>query len=499
MKYWDITVLTPIIISICFTIVILMLRKEKLSKNALLFCLEVAIFWLCSSLLGYELVYLKDSLARSLENRTYLIILLIISLIFIIILKPFATFITGIIKSRKLWMYLSYASVILLTLLMNFLKVSNIYVFIIYSILYAFILSTSTIHYLFLNEQYFYRINTLPVTWVIYTIIGFSGLLGTFIGQLQTIVLSSENFTYTNLFVLLFIPICLYLNFTQKENKNLASSFDESIRSQLPRKNNWNFFTIYIITFLVSCASTLSMSLTTKMFIAFQGIYNGYSNDLVETLLRLYDFNFIIPSVLISYLIFKFATPHFNQKYLLFTSFFTLFLLYVVLAFNKNPFTFMILNILIGVCYTQIIYSLFSFCMFWNYRAPKNPVTGFFGSALFGGMYLNQVIEETLLNSKVGVFKYFKSVDEILKTKQLLTNDSIIYESFIDSITVIMTLSSLLVLLAMFIFYFTHKYIFADYINPRLAVQNLKIILKKRVIEKTKTQIKVDELDNNEM
>ncbi|QEH61595.1 hypothetical protein SCHIN_v1c03980 [Spiroplasma chinense] len=494
MNNWDLTILMPIILVLGLAVFCFLIFNEKLKKDVIFFILEVAIFWIAAGFITFQFSSSKLLAISSISKAGYIILLLFSSSLFTIFLKPIATFFTGVIRMRKVWLWISYGCLIIISLILFIVPAINATTFIVGSIFLSVLLATSTIHYLFLNEQYFYRINTLPVTWILFTVIGFSTLLSFYFSNLQEVVIKS-NFKYIDLSCLFMGIIVLAMSFIKKENKSTAGVFDPTVISQLPKKNNYYLLLIYCLTFFIALTYYLSSSLTTKYFIQIRLIEKQYAQETIRLMSRLFDLSFLAPSILVSYFIFKYLLKYFGQKYFFVINNFLLFGCYTALAFITNPFAFLCVNILIGVFYNQLIYTLFSVCMFWNYRAPKNPVTGFFGSALFGAKYLVESLEGIMLKNKVGSFKEIEVVDNLVLPN---TNLSTISSDFADVITILFSICAVILLLCALIFYYTSNKIFVDFVNYRLATQNLKNILKRRVIEKTKTQIDVENLELSE-
>ncbi|QBQ07486.1 hypothetical protein SGLAD_v1c02870 [Spiroplasma gladiatoris] len=490
MQNWDLIIMMPIFLIASFFIVGFVIYKEKIKKRTYLFLIEITIFWFAVSVIGYQLTNYAASSFQSLSSISYILMILFGSSFFVLIFKPLATFLTGFIKLRKLWTTISYSLLILIGILLSSIQIDKVFI-IFLSIIYAILLSTSTIHNLILNEQHYYRINTLPVTWICYIFIGVGSILGIYFCSLETEVLKLNNYLFFNIFVILAGLFVLIFSLTYfKENKNLSGSFDQEVIIQLPKKNNWNFLIIYFLTLLISLTYSLSNSLTTKTFMSLKLLESGYLKEEIQTLIRVFDYASVIPSLLVSYFIFKYLLKYFGQRYFLMINLFGLAIMYSILAFTSNPYIFIVLNIFIGIFYNQIIYTLFSFCMFWNYRAPSNPVTGFFGTALFLGKVIIETTEGALIKDHTSIFKSLDDIFDINNHETLREN----LTGYGNILSITFSICAVIVFIMILIYYYTSKKLIADFVNYRLATQNLKSILKKRVIQKTKTQIDVTKL-----
>ncbi|AOG60193.1 hypothetical protein SHELI_v1c02380 [Spiroplasma helicoides] len=487
MQNWDIVVLLPILFITCFAVIGFVIYKEKIKHSAGFFLLGILVFWIFASLVGYQLSKGLNYMASDLSPTTYILLILLSSSIFTIFLKPLATFYTGVIRMRKFWTCLSYSGLILTSIILLTVKI-DLYTFTILSILYSLLLSTSTIHNLLLNEQFYYRINTLPVTWICYTFIGVGSILGVYFGDIQTVIFKNFNFTIFNSLAIVVGIILLVFSVINKENKNLAGVFDSDVIDQLPKKSNWNFLAIYTIVLLLSLSYSLANSILITDFLSLK-LWEIYKNSEAANLwVRISGYATVIPSLLVSYFIYKYLMKYFGQKYLFMINLFLLFFAYTILAFVKNPYVFIILNIFIGISFNQLMYSLFSLCMFWNYRAPKNPVTGFYGSSLYLGKFIVEVIEQPLVSQNKSLYGKMPNLSDSYN-ENLNLNE--LDQTYGNTVTIIFACCSVIVLFATLIYFYTNAKLMADFTDYRLATQNLKTILKKQIMLKAKTKVDV--------
>ncbi|WP_148285807.1 MFS transporter [Spiroplasma diminutum] len=473
-------------------------RKEKLQKGSYLWLAQIVLFWIAAGFIGNQLKN-DIEIQKNLNSINFIVLSIFSTSLFLIILKPLATFTTGIFKNRKIWIQIS-SVIMIFILIITSISDLPLWLTIIIIMLFSFSLASSTLFYLFSNEQNFFRIYTLPSIWITFVFITFSSSFG--------IYLSNSNLVYKNngfsisLIVILSILVVLgfAISFLSKENKNLVQVFDEEILNKLPQKNNMIFLIIYLLGFLITLTSAMNNSIFIKLYIALNLINFDLNEEQVNLWLRINDFVYLVPTIITSIISYKLLRKVIEQKYLIFISMFILFGTYTAMAFVPNPFIFIALNILAGICFNQIIYSLFSACVFWNYRAKRNPVTGYFGSAMFGSYFITELIENFISGKKIGIFKNFTNVDELLdkwknieqssKTEILIMSDNIS--------TIIMSIACVLILASILLFYFTSSKIFADYSKYKIATQNLKILIKKRVMTKTKTKFKVEIFEEGE-
>ncbi|AKU80123.1 hypothetical protein STURON_00877 [Spiroplasma turonicum] len=430
------------------------------------------------------------------DKSSYLIALILGTSFFSLFLKPLSTFITGLIRNRFTWLKISYFFAFIITVTQFFIQENNIILFIFLSLFLAICISSSSIFFLYYNEQFNYRIYVISVTWIIFTFITFGTILGNYISEINHILLKEKyEITSLSIFVIILIYLFIY-SFFCKETKNLAGVFDEYIIENLPKKNNFNFFILYLLGFLISLTSALNNSQIVKLFIGLNLKDYGSSYETIESFLRSFNYFYYVPSIIVSYFIYKFVLKYLGQKYLIITCLFLLFGVYTLLAFTTNPYIYMFSSILSGILCNQIIFTLFSLCIFWNYRAPKNPVTGFFGTSLFLAKFLVESIEKFISKSNYGVFKDINDLSD-LSFYDVANSTSL--KDFDIATTLIMSFSCMVVLISVLIFYYKNNSLFADYLNYRNATRNIKNLLKKRMLDKVKTKIDVNKINSNDI
>ncbi|WP_338985415.1 hypothetical protein [Spiroplasma endosymbiont of Diplazon laetatorius] len=453
---------------------------------------QIILFWVVAGFIGNEL---KNHI-NNLSSTTFILASIFSTSLFLIILKPLATFTTSLIKNRKIWIQASSGLMLILAIMVLTLKLP-LWALIIVSLIFSLCLASSTLFYLFLNEQSFYRIYVMPSVWITFVFITFSTTFGIYLSNLNIVVWENATSSKMSLMVIMILLALgsIALSIFIKENKNMVQVFDQEILEALPKKNNAVFCLIYLLGFLLTVTSAISNSLFMKMYLTLNLSDLNFENDVIKTWLRINDFAYLIPSIFASVISYKLLRKIFEQKYLIFINMFVLFAAYTAMAFVQNPFVFIILNLIAGICFNQIIYSLFSVCLFWNYRAKKNPVTGYYGSAMFLAYFSVEAIQNTLSSLKIGIFKEFSNIDELLAFKNNSSDISGIVESFDNITTLIMSISCVVVLASILIFYFMSHKIFADYTNYKFATQNLKVLIKKRVISKTKTKFNVESIE----
>ncbi|WP_162684679.1 hypothetical protein [Spiroplasma sp. BIUS-1] len=465
--------------------------KEKLQKNSYLWIIQIVLFWIAA---GYAGNQLKDQI-NFLDSKSFIVITIFSTSLFLIFLKPLATFVTGIWKNRKIWIQASNGIMILLVILLSLTNLP-LWALIITSILLSLSIASSTLFYLFLNEQSFYRIYVLPSVWITFVFMTFSSTFGIYLSNLNIVIgqkALSSNLTLSIILILM-LASSMALSFFTKENKNMVQVFDQEILEHLPKKNNKLFLLIYLLGFLLALTSAINNSLVIKLFIALNLTKFNLSDESIYLWMRINDFIYLIPTIFASIISYKILTKIFEQKYLIFINLFVLFGVYTAMAFVQNPFVFIVLNLIAGISFNQIIYSLFSVCMFWNYRARKNPVTGFYGSAMIGAYFLVEVSQNIISELNLGIFKDFSNLKELLEFRNSFDTSAMnnTLAVFDDATTIIMSIACIIVLTFILIFYFMSNKIFADYVKYKMATQNLKVLIKKRVIAKTKTKFDVE-------
>ncbi|ALD66154.1 hypothetical protein [Spiroplasma cantharicola] len=497
MQHWDIKILFPILFIICTISIVFLCKKEKLQKDSYLWLIQTILFW---SAAGYAGVEIKNqiNLQQNISSTNFILASVFSTFLFLIILKPLATFTTGIIQNRKIWIQISSILLVLIIVLTSFLNLS-LWILIIVALMLSFCLASSTLFTLFLNEQSFFRIYIMPSVWISFIFISFSSSLGIYFSNVNMIANSQAVTILFNVILILMLIVGFIVSLIIKENKNLVQVFDNEVLDQLPRKNNFTFFVIYTLAFLLTLTSAINNSLFIKLYIALNLTNLNLNDENVLLWLRINEFVYLIPTILASIVSYKFLRKIIEQKYLIYINMFVLFSAYTIMAFVSNPFIFILLNIITGICFNQIIYSLFSACVFWNYRAKKNPVTGLYGSSIFAAYFIVEVTQNSLSTSKVTIFKNFSNLNQLFIFKNNSTTGEFerVLRSFDNFSTLIISIACVIVLISILIFYFMSNKIFSDYNKYNSATKNLKMLIKKRVITKTKTKLNLQAIEED--
>ncbi|WP_158637882.1 hypothetical protein [Spiroplasma monobiae] len=448
---------------------------------------QIVLFWIAAGYIGDQL----KNQVNELQSTSFIVMTIFSTSLFLVILKPLATIATGLLKNRKIWIQISSCMMIILAIILSITNLP-LWLLIIATLMLSFSLASSTLFYLFLNEQSFYRIYILPTVWITFVFMTFSTVFGIYLSNLNTFVSNNSitaNVILTVLMVTMII-VGIVLSLFSKENKNMIQVFDSEILESLPKKNKTVFFVLYLLGFLLCLTSAMNNSLVIKMYIALNLNEFNLNKNSIELWLRINNFAYLLPTIIASVVSYKLLRKVFEQKYLIFINLFVLFAVYTSMAFIQNPFVFICLNIFAGICFNQVIYSLFSVCLFWNYRAKNNPVTGYFGSAMVFSYLIVDITQNAMISSRTGVFKYFTNIDDILKRESNELKSAL---NLFDNVsTIMMSIACVIILITIIIFYFMSNKLMADYAKYRVATQNLKVLIKKRVIAKTKTKINVE-------
>ncbi|WP_425380185.1 hypothetical protein [Spiroplasma endosymbiont of Stenodema calcarata] len=159
MNNWDTLLLYPFLtILVMVGYVIGLVKKGTKSFWQWVFIIQHFCFWLaisCTLTLNYNFIIFDFA-----KNITSISILLAVSTSFyaVVFFIPGA-WITAIIRSRKLWLWISYG-LMLFEILLVLILPRNLEAMIICTIAFAFGVSTNSIWYLSFNEVYLYRTNS---------------------------------------------------------------------------------------------------------------------------------------------------------------------------------------------------------------------------------------------------------------------------------------------------------------------------------------------------
>jgi len=163
-------------------------------------------------------------------------------MLLLVVLKPLATFLTGKIQHRRVWMY--FAGIMLfLAMIFTFVNKdgSSIALFVIITVFLALGLSANSLFFLFENEQFYYRAApTLSVT-VISVFILFGTFFGTYLAELEINLTQQKSgynhvvlYSLTSLFLVL---SALFSLVNVKEDAHYVSGLDNRLLTELPQFN----------------------------------------------------------------------------------------------------------------------------------------------------------------------------------------------------------------------------------------------------------------------
>lgn len=484
---WDLFILDPILIFIGILILSFMFYKEKISIKSLIFYIEIILFWAGMAILTKHLS--REFLQNTLDNISFTILMFFSSVFIGIILKPIATWLTARINNRRIWIWISYATAMIGILLLIVNNYNHfLWINIITSILLGFSISSNTVYYLFLNEQFYYRINPVGVTWTVAIAMLFASFLGMYINDLN-IAIWKNNLPISLIIGFIFTATSLGISFVKKENKDFVGSFEKSIREQYPPKDIPIFFIMCLMSILISVANSLVSGNTIKMFIAILYI-RSEEKDQIIMFLRLFEYMFVFVSVIFGYFIFRYIFKSLGYKYTLLTNAFILFIVYTLFAFIHNGTAYIILNMFAGIAYFQIIYGIFSISVFWNYRIVNIPITGYVSASVLLGKYVVDNTESLLVNNKVGPFKICNNLNWIFENKNLIRQDFDTYfDAFNDMVTITSSIAALIILVVILILYLSSNRLLRDFSNFKLAMTTMKNNYKKNIIDKTKLSV----------
>lgn len=487
MNNWDMLLLMPIILFLTIGVLVFIVFKEKIRGKTLLYLIEISLFWLLLGFmfyatLGYSFqIFEKEELVK--KNSAFLTGTLFIGLIYMVG-KPLAVFLTTIIKSRKVWIIGSYLLALVWFIIYMALGLNVVTTILLWTTL-LLVASASTVQILAINEQYFYKINTFPLVWTLLSFCSYFILTAYFAFQVHTLYFLKQRFLVPILMVIILLVI-LVLACWRKENRANTGAFEDVIIEQLPKIKTKTLLALYGLAFVVTLGWILANTTYTKLLIFTNLEANGFSKATIQLLYRVSSIWFLIPIVWFSYSLNKFILNLIGQKNLIFIAMFLLFTTYGTMAFVKNGIALIIFNLIANFMFAQVFFSLFSFAFFWTYRTKANPVLGIFWTVSFFAIFLVKLVEGFLQIKEIGVLK-----DVELNGGYIITTMNLnLLQTKLENIATITFASAAAVILgAVLLFNFTAREVLADFKNYKLAIQNIKVLVKNRIKEKTKTQI----------
>lgn len=513
---WDLYAMDPALILVGLIVIVYMVFQERLSWKWIFFFGETILYWFANGVLAKwnaNLIGVFQGASSTLGSMSPVIITLILfatGAFMAIILKPLATWSTGMAHHRRWWMYGSIAATAL-ALVFTFVnagwfeaKALRIVFFFITGLLLGMSISANSLYFLFANEQFYYRIAPALTG----ALISVTTLFGTFAGnyamEIDNVMRPDSAFgtNGANIHLIVFIVSMCFLGisslliFLNKENPETVRGFDFEVLSQLPKYSKKVIWTMIISLIGISAFYALTQSSLVTDFIETKLMLRGSSYEESTAWVRAFGTFDIVPQIILGYFIYKYITKNVGFKAMMMGAIPLTMIACVILVFTANPYAFIFLNLVIGIVTSQIFFAYFSMAIMWNYRSHGFPVTGFASASNSVGPFVVNTIINELRFKKVGIYKDYTNLKNLDINK---ANDLHQLQSFnksADDVTTILFAAIVVCLVVAELWiYFTAKNVFADYLDIKTANANLRKLLRVDTNKKIETRVDSKQLE----
>lgn len=480
---WDVYIFYPIIIIALISVYLWMLITKVFISGfeQWAFFIQHFLFWLGLGFVvhfGYE--FFNVTTIGSLTNLTIISILLAgSSLFYASLLFIPAALITRKVKSRKIWIYISYGASIPSLILL--LAVPNLATFIIVAIGIGLGLSCNTIFYLYYNETFLNRLHPCKTVSILtplaviasmtsrnfYDVINLNGSSPTMSFQLLTGV------------ALACLLVAMPFSLLMPRLKNRSFGFNASQLKVFEPFKISKLVYIMIFVFVATILKEVSQSDLYRWYIG-QLVYEKSKNvSQVNQFLRLNDQLFQFSQVIISVLLASYFLKWFGFKYTFGLALFLWILFFSASAFTHYAEIFIFLQLLNGLAYGIIINLLLSLALVWNPRSKKVPVTAIFSTVNAATSFLIQYASKSVDIKQIGIFKS-KNPNQWFSEK--------IHAFEIDQpFTVVFAICASLALAMVVLFYLKSDSIIAEYNDyTGILVYKINRVMKQELIGKFK-------------
>lgn len=494
MFNWDLYVLDPFFILLGIFFLALLFRNEKEQKGHLLFYVETLLIWIVNFIIVKNF-YNKLDNAYQLSSTTMIILSFFASsTLLTIILKPLATWITGRLHHRRIWMWAGVATTLTAVMVSHFYAQSmpNVLVFAILGVLIAFSMASQSLYYLYTNEQFYYRMFPVFTSIKVGSLIALASFIGAFGFTLNHTVQGHyfpvPNFNGHYLFGVCYVLLAVSfgLTFYKKEAPRYVKSFEpDLIKIFKPYQTKILIYLMLLALFWGMMYGLINSKVLDFFFVARLRSAN-YSVQGIASLLSLMNSFYFVPTFVFGYFFYNYVYKHLDTFQTTFFLFLMMALASVLAAFTRSWIVILLVNLLFGLALSQMFYLLFGFAMMWNYRTSV-PVTGFVASGALTGTFIVEVTVFILRTLRAGIFSDFMSVGEIAEAPDLsgyvwMTNGS---ASIIFACLFVMSLMYMLTALISF------KTVAAESLNLMSTINKMEVVDRKVMLDKLKSKIEL--------
>ncbi|AUF83681.1 hypothetical protein CXP39_02630 [Mesoplasma syrphidae] len=497
-KNWDLFILNPILIILSFVTIWFIWKKENESKKWLYFFIETILIWTVNGFL-VKMGVLRLGITNSYSSPAAITLSLFgVSSIFTILLKPLATWLTGIIKHRRYWIWGSMLSsfIALILFLVSSNNLKNASALLIFgSIMLGISLAAQSLYFLYMNEQKYYRIFPIKATFRAAFLIVIGTFFGTYIFNLanvfQGLALGNNDtasYWWAGSICIIFLILAFGLSFMNKEKTVFVKSFDFDVKEKLEPYSTKVLVLLMFTTLFLGLIYGLIQSPIFEFYIVAKARAEGASSAASLSFVRKYRDFFIIGQLMLGYLLYFKLIKKIGYR----QSIIGLLVILAVLAFLmtliRSHYFLIFVSFATGLIFFELFYIWFGLAIMWNYRTEKIPVTGLVGATTVLGAFIPNFILSICQISGVGFFQtynsleFLASIEDVSDILIILTRAVILISSIIFA----------LILGYLTFLTFTINRILVEYINVEEIHSKLVSIEKRNIANKIKTRMSIN-------
>ncbi|WP_283271661.1 hypothetical protein [Spiroplasma sp. SV19] len=468
--------------------VIGLVKKGAKSFWQWVFIVQHFCFWLalsCTLTLNYNFIIFDFT-----KNITSIAILFAVSTSFYaaVFFIPGA-WITALVRSRKLWLWISYGLMFFGILLVLILP-RNWGAMITCTIAFGFGVSTNSIWYLSFNEVYLYRTNPFLTIALNLPVVFLANMAGAnflmFVKNFNQNPLILHYVIFGTVFGLLIFAMifCFYL----PEIKNNIGAFQPRVLKQLSKFSWWKVIIIFVLLFFVAILRELSQGDFLNLLLAQEVWVKYHSKSIAEQYLHSVQEIWWIAQIIGAALIYHLFVKKVGIKNSLILGFAVWGLYFILAATISVPEILLGLQLLNGFALGVLFGILFSLAIMWNYRIRNRPVTGCFSALNSLMTFLVQFLIRVFASNHLGIFNNL----ELNWTLPIVEND--MFLKTLKPVILFLYLGcafccSLLIVVV----YFAAKFISGEYYQPKQVAEKLTELVRMTMPQQVDQKIVLQE------
>ncbi|AGM24693.1 MFS transporter [Spiroplasma chrysopicola] len=472
MSNWDSLILFPLVSLFLVVGYFIVLGKRKVNQfQQWIFILQHFSFWLALSIvLNLNYNFISFDILKDITNLG--LILLISSLFYAAIFFIPASWITGLLKSRKIWFYCSYFLIaVAIIILLIFPK--NLGALIFAALAFGFGISTNSLWFLFFNEQFLEQSNPFLTSASVLPAVGLAGVTGNSIFLGLKVVITNDAFFHLIIFSVMLVVLLISFgcSFFIKEKKENLGVFDTKILTVIsPFK--WNKVSIILLLiFSVAILRELSQGDLLNLIIAQNLNKRGFGLEAIQRFLHFSQQIWWIAQGLGAILIYPLVVKKVGIKNSLIGAFAIWAGYFLLIGTIQIPELYLVLQILNGFILGALLGILFSLIIMWNSRVKNRPITGFFSAInAFSGFIVQFGIHSAALK-QIGIFN-----GVIIDWNMPIANFNL--EILKTTVIILFVSLTVITVLLVILVYFTGNYISGEFANQKKFDHNVSILMK---------------------